>query len=363
MAVARKALFNTRRHRVLRKHVPVGENITSLLVAGALALLVLWVVSQREHFDPATRELPPELLQGSRPEIAIYTPPLKIWAAPGLASAATPDLGLFPPAMLDGEWTLAGRVRRFDAGNLYEKINGEAEKFFKHGFRALHYALIRAQGDGAEIGIELYDQGDVGGSSGIFAAHGAADREVRERGGVAFYETGVGVIGRKGRFFFRAAGDRSSDSVTAKAAQLVDAFAGLEDATQTAPEGLRLLTRVMGVAEADVALLQENAFQLDFAKDFWFGRLPDTDDGELFVHVAASEQAATKLLDALLEEQRHEYREIASDTPWTTMRHGVLGTYFAIGLRGRVLFGLHRLADPDRIAALMARFAGELRDD
>lgn len=363
MSVARKSIFNSRRHRLLRKLVPVGENVVSLIVLGALALIVLWVVSQREHYDDATRHLSPELLRGERPRIEIYTPPLKPWMEPGTATAPAPELGLFPPAILQDEWTLSGRVRQFDAGNLYEKINGEAEKFLKHGFRAMHYAVLRSPGDGAELAIELYDQGDVGGSTGIFAAHGAADREVREREGVAFFNTSVGMIGRKGRFFFRAAGDRVNETVTAKAAQLVEAFAALEDSPQVLPEGLRLLVQDMGVAESDVALLSENAFQLDFARDFWFARLPDAADAELFVHHAVSAKAASALLDALVQEQRYDYEEVASDTPWIVLRHGFLGTYFAIGRRGRILFGVHRMMHRDRIGPLMQRFAETVRDD
>ena len=363
MAVARKAVFNTRRHRVLRNWVPVGENIISLLVLGTLVLIVLWAIGLRESYDPDVRELAPELLASAKPEIAIYTPPLKSWAEPGTLSAPTLELGPYPTAILDDAWTLAGRIRRFETGNLYEKINGEAEKFFAHGFQSMHYAVLRAP-DGAELAIELYDQGDVGGSTGIFAAHGAAERDVHERSGVVFFNTSIGVIGRKGRFFFRAAGDRESEDVSAKAQQLVAAFAALESAaTDTMPEGLRLLTQAMGVAESDAALIAENAFQLDFAKDFWFGRLPDTEDAEIFVHIADSEQSASALLSDLIEEQRYDYQAVTAATPWTTLRHSVLGTYFAVGRRGPIVFGVHRFQDADGIGALMERFEAGLQDE
>ena len=374
--MARKEIFNPRRHRLLRKQIPLGENAVSLALGLVLVAVIAWVWSTGDDIDPSRRDLPVALLEGDRPKIHIYNLPLRRWVEPGSTAPTAPmvDLGLFPVSLIADGWSLVGRVRKFDASNLYEKINGEAEKFLKQGFVAMHYAVVQAppggEGESArdELAVELYDQGAVPGSIGIFAAHGAAGRRTEARGGVTFFTTSIGVIGRVGRYFFRAAGTSSSERIQEKSVRLVRSFSALAGpqrvakTVQTAPnpgavpvpkspgqvvtegaskstgpdtpEGMRILLDALGVEESAIGFKAENAFQLDFATKFWFARLAevaDSPDAQAFVRVGESATETEVVLAKLIVEQRNDFEEVDSPSrAWTMMRHAFLRTYFAV---------------------------------
>ncbi|MDH3715317.1 MAG: hypothetical protein OET44_15895, partial [Gammaproteobacteria bacterium] len=344
----RDYIFSARSSRLLRTRIPRAENISVALVLSALIALVVWIITTRDNFDPTERDLPIELLQSKPRDIPIYTRPLKLWVDPAqpLAAAAF-DLGPFPASILDAEWQPVGRVKRFQADNLYEKINGEAEKFIKQGFVELAYLLLRSNRDGSEIAIELFDQGDLGGSLGVFAEH-ASGRPVEEISGVNFFTTGAGVVGRKDRYFFRVAADRQSPAITAKSADLASAFAVLGNAPTATrhpdvPPGFVLLNERLGIAEADIQFQESNVFQYDFAQRFWFADAGLGGDSRIFVHIADDAVSAEQLLLALLEEQRYEYDEVGNDGGFASFKHRFLKTYFIVTRRGRYVYGMEKL--------------------
>jgi hypothetical protein len=278
------------------------------------------------------------------------------------------DLGPFPASTLDAEWRPVGRVKRFQTDNLYEKINGEAEKFIKQGFVELAYLLLRSNRDGSEIAIELFDQGDLGGSLGVFAEH-ASGRAVQESGGVSFFTTGAGVVGRKGRHFFRVAGDRQSQAIAAKSAELVSAFATLGSVSTGVPQnpdvppGFVLLNERLEIAEADIQFQESNVFQYDFAQRFWFADAGLGGDSRIFVHIAEDSAGAQRLLAMLLEEQRYEYDEMESDGAYATFRHRFLKTFFVIMRRGRFVYGMEKLPDTAAVETWLERIGENLSDE
>ncbi len=364
----RDRIFNSRGTRLLRRHVPRSENVSVLFLLVALVALVVWITTTRNDFDPRDRDLPIELLHDRSSAISIYNRPLKLWVEPGQAApGASFDLGPFPALTVDANWQPVGRVKRYRADNLYEKINGEAEKFIKQGFVELAFLRLRSPADGAEIALELFDQGDLGGSLGVFAEH-AAGRSVEERGGVSFFMTGAGVIGRKDNYFFRAAGDRRSESIAAKATSLVAAFAdlgaGAVEGAQAPdrPAGFVLLRDRLGIAEADIQFQESNVFQLDFAQRFWFGAT-GLEDARVFVHFAEDADRARALVDALLVEQGYEYDEVSSDGDHTVLRHRFIDTYFVVARRGRYVFGLDMMPDTETVPTWLARIERNLIDD
>jgi hypothetical protein len=354
----------------MRTHIPGSENLSVALIFIALIALGVWVMTTRDDFDPTERDLPIELLGDNSLQIDIYNRPLKPWVEPGqqLAGAAF-DLGPFPPATLDADWQPVGRVKRFQADNLYEKINGEAEKFIKQGFVELAFLRLRSASDSSEIAIELFDQGDLGGSLGIFSEH-TAGQAVENRDGVSFVANEAGAIGRKGRYFFRIAGDRSSAAITDKASSLMTAFAQLDRNPaaeiiheKTTPTGFALLSQRLGIAEADIQFQESNVFQYDFAQHFWFGNAGIGGDARLFIHIADSASAAEDLIAALTEEHSYEYDELESDGSYSLFRHRYLGSYFAAAQRGRYVYGVEKAQDAAAIAALLQRISGNLSDD
>ena len=366
----RDRVFNSHKSRLMRTDIPGGENLSAALIFLLLIALGAWVATTRDNFDPSERDLAIELLGDNSRQIELYQRPLKFWEEPGQSTAGSAfDLGPFPANTLDDAWRPVGRVRYFQAENLYEKINGEAEKFIKQGFVELAFLRLRSASDAGEIAIELFDQGSLSGSLGIFSEH-AAGRAVEERDGVSYFTTKVGAIGRKGRYFFRIAGDRQSVGVTDRSAGLVAAFAQLDrDPAAAAPDegsvsaGFALLNRGLGIAEADIQFEESNVFQYDFAQRFWFGDAGTGNDARLFVHVADSTADAQDLIAALVEEHGYEYDRLDSDAAYSLFRHRYLGSYFAVARRGQTVYGIEKSPDPATIAAALDRLGRSLGDD
>jgi hypothetical protein len=363
-------VFNSHKSRLMRTRIPGSENLSVALICVALIGLGAWVTTTRDDFDPTERDLAIELLGDNSRQIEIYNQPLKPWVEPGQQLAGTAfDLGPFPARTLDDEWQPVGRVKRFQKDNLYEKINGEAEKFIKQGFVELAFLRLRSASDASEIAIELFDQGSLSGSLGIFSEH-AAGRTVEERDGVSFFATQVGAIGRKGRYFFRIAGDRHSVAITDKSARLVATFGQLDQdaAATTANErpisaGFALLNRRLGIAEADIQFQESNVFQYDFAQRFWFGNAGIGGDARLFVHTADTVTDAKDLMAALVTEHSYEYDQLESDGPYKLFHHRYLGSYFAVARSGNYIYGIEKSPDKTAIAALLERISGHLGDD
>jgi len=371
--MTRHHVFGLRRPRLLRTSIPLTENLSAALLGLLLFALVAWAMSTGNQFDPTERDLPLELQLSSARDIAIYRPPLKPWIDPARPLiAGTFDLAPYPADVLDTEWQPVGRVKRFQAANLFEKINGEAEKFIKQGFVELAYLLLRSNRDDSEIAIELFDQGDLAGSLGVFAEH-AAGRNVEESGGVSFFTTSAGVIGRVDRYFFRAAGDRSSDAITTKALALVKAFGALSpgaggapaDAQGTAelPAGFALFHQRLGIPEKDIQFQEENVFQYDFARQFWFADAGIDAEARLFLHIAEDATAAEALINALLAEQRYDYEDVASQGGVSILRHRFLKTYFVVTREDQFVFGLEGLAVSEAATDWLARIRKGLSDE
>ena len=367
--MSRERLFNRHRVRLRRTRIPLGENLSAAMVLATLLALIAWLTTTRSDFDPTERDLPIELL-GASGAIQLYNRPLKPWVEPGRAPAAAGfDLKPFPVQILDETWRPAGRVKRFQPDNLYEKVNGEAEKFLKLGFVELAFLRVHSTDDNSEIAIELFDQGGLGGSLGVFSEH-TAGQAVEERNGVSFVTTAAGAVGRVGRYFFRFAGDRQSAAIGNKTARLITAFAQLvgerpdvEAEQPQLPPGFELLNRRLGIAEGDIQFQEYNVFQYDFAQRFWFGNVGLGDDARLFLHIADTEAAADELLSALLEEHGYEYDEVDNDAAYRVFRHRFLGSYFVLAQRGRYLFGLEQLSDTAAVDGLLQQMSEALQDD
>jgi hypothetical protein len=94
----RDHVFNSRRIRLRRTQIPKSENIWVVLIFFALIVLVVWVTTTRNNFDPTERDLPIELQGDNSLEIEIYTRPLKLWVEPGQQIIATAPLPPWIPS-------------------------------------------------------------------------------------------------------------------------------------------------------------------------------------------------------------------------------------------------------------------------
>ena len=266
--------FNPKKRRLARKHIPFGENIAAFILLCGLAGMLLWVTAQRTNYNPENRDISPEYLLQSSSRKQLYSLPFKPWVESGTETQTTTqalaqNLGIFPESIVDQEWVAESRVKQFSPDTLFEKINGEAEKFLRQGFQALHYIVLTSQADGSELAIELYDQGDMGGSMGIFSDHMSEDNVIEQSGPVIFFRTQAGAIGRKGQYFFRIAGDRENENIRQKSVQLTQAFALLqEEAEEGVSKEFQILNSRLEIPSERISLQRENVFQFDFVKDF-----------------------------------------------------------------------------------------------
>lgn len=361
-------VFGTRRQPLLRKHISTREIGASLAVLAALAAVVAWVAAQKDAFNPSERDLPYTLLAENPVQDRLYRQPLRPWVDPGsqLGTGAGPaqvELGLFPLAVLEGGWALQTRPRVFDAGNLYEKINGEAEKFLRQGFQSLSFLALRAPSGGDEIALELFDQGTFGDALGIFSGHRGSGRPVVKEGDALFYRTPVGAVGFKGRYFFRIAGNAETPAVKAKTAQLVAALAGLAEPGEAMPFEFRLLTGPLGIDPSGVSFQRSNVFQYDFASNFWFGQPDPAGEARLFLHQAATPAAAGALFARIVAEHAQEFDVLKRKERRALMRHPFLKTHFFITVRGRLVHGVEGAPRPEDVERLMGGFSEALSNE
>jgi len=354
-------VFNPKKRKVLRKYIPLTENISAFLLLCGLVGIVLWVAVQRNNYNPGERDVSIEQLsQNSNPE-KLYNLPLKPWVEPGTSpESATQDLGVFPKAILDEDWQVSSRLKQFGPENLFEKIDGEAEKFLRHGFKSLSYLVLKSKGDGSELSIELYDQGDVKGSIGIFSDHVSNDKTLEQQGPVTFFKTSAGAIGRKGKYFFRIAGSQENEKIRKKSEQVAIAFSQLGESEPDTLEESRIL-RGLGVSPELITYQSKNVFQFDFAKDFWFGQLHPENPARAFVHRVTAEEDVEKLFVEIVKEQSYDYEIVAETDARVVMFHHFLKNYFVMGRQGPFIFGIENLDDKNQIEPMMERFLKELQ--
>lgn len=365
MATA-KLIFNHKRRVLRRDLITSSENFSALLLLLALLLAGLWFLSQEDVYDPWERDLSQEQLLQSQPASTLYSPPLKLWQDPTSPSPRSQlDIEPFPERIVDSNWQSRGRISRFDPGNLYEKINGEAEKFIRQGFRQLHYLVLRSAAGGEEIAIELFDHGDIAGSSGIFADHRSESSRVVSRGPVHYFETGVGMIGRKGPYFFRVAADREGSEINAKVQQLVEAFADLAEDTQELPLAYRILTDSLQLPDEAISFQAKNVFQLGSVDSFWFATLDPEESARAFLHLGNSAQASQELYQAILAEQQYDYEIVQELEDLVILKHGFLNTFFIMQQTGAFILGMENLTDVegrDQVMQALLEGIGDARE-
>lgn len=354
-------VFNPIRRRIFRTRITRAEHLASAALIVAVALAAGWALAQRDNFDPSERDVSLAALEaGSIAELP-YRAPLVRWREPGTAGPAAPeaDLGPFSPALLEGGWRLDGRIERYDAANLFEKINGQAEQYLKFGFRELSWMTL--EDERRSLTIELYDLGEFRNALGVFASQRDPDQGVERSGPVFFYRTSVGAIGVCGPRFFKITGSASDEAVRAKSEQLVGVLAGLprEDGGGEAP--FAVLAERLELPFESIAYVNENALQFAFLREVWFGTLDGATGARVFLHRAGDGAAATELFARLVREQELEYARVEARSDRVLLRHEYMGSFFAVAHRDGWLFGVDGAPDREFADRTLERLDGGLR--
>ena len=352
--MARKERLRTNlKRKLMRRRIATAEAISGGVILLVLFSAGVWVRAQKDNFDPGDRDISFELLEKDSVEDTLYRAPLKVWSEAGATTggSARIDLGIFPEAVLDDGWAAEGRVEVYDPSNVYEKINGAAEQYIAFGFQRLHYLSIVK--DSHRISLEIYDQGEFANTLGIFAAQRDARRRVATEGGSFFYTTPIGAVGGYAKYYFKMAGNTEAEAVRAKAAELLPLFAALPAQSGAVPAPYSVLAEGLSLDFDRISYERQNAFQYDFASDFWFGA--DAGESRFFVHQAANADEARALFDQLLEEQSYEYQVEDRGEGRAILRHEFLKTFFAMSVTDDMLFGVDGSADRATTNAGLAR--------
>ncbi|MDJ0834502.1 MAG: hypothetical protein QNJ69_13340 [Gammaproteobacteria bacterium] len=353
-----RRVINLKSTRLLRKHISLAENHVTLALLFALAGLVLWVVLQKDQFDPQTRDISIDQLTAAPDAIQLYHRPLKYWSESGSQSAEL-TIEPFPASLVDQEWSAKTRVKQFSADTLFEKINGEADKFMQLGFANLYY-LVLISADRQEIAIELFDQADMRNSMGIFATHLSGDESMQQQGEVIYFLTSIGAIGRAGQYFFRIAGTEQSERIRNKSEQIVLALGELAGATESTPRAVQIFSDVFEIASGQIAYEGQNVFQYDFVSDVWFGTLDTANNTRLFIHEGGSSAEVEAMFNTLLEEQQYDYQVVEQGENQVVLLHNFLKNYFVMSRKGELLYGVENITELEDIPGIMQRLEGEL---
>ncbi len=345
MPRASDRIFDHTPRRLLRKRISRLET-----GFGALALLVLaaiggWIGAQRERFDPGERDLSPELEQRSESgPIRLHPRALERLEGRDAPSTAASELGVFPAALLAEGWQVEGRVESWGRDDLYQKINGAAEQFLRHGFRSLdEVTLVRDQN---RLSVELYDQGDAAGAFGIFGVERRPGREIEDAEGLHLSATPIGLIALIGSHFVKIHGDSASAELRDKARGVAHDLARALPRGAPGDEGLALLAGGLGTPLEQVRYQPDKVFHFEFLRDFWFAEVDSPT--RIFVHAAADSAAAARLFERILAEQRQEYRVVEAAGGDALLQHRFLGTSFVLRREGPILYGVERGADAAR---------------
>jgi hypothetical protein len=356
-------LFTPKRRRINRTYVSGYEVVSGVLILLVLTAIVLWAVARKNHYDPARQDVSLEALEQVSASIVLYQRPFKPWQLGGNANATQDiDLGVFPGSVVSEKWRPKTRVKTFDPENLYVKINGEAERFLRHGFKQLSYLVLQSDNQIEEISIELYNQESIAGSSGIFAEHRSPESQVEQQGPNTFFATSIGLIGRKDQFFYRISGNRSSESISKKSRQLVQSFSELPEPESAVAFGYQLLQE-LSIKQADIRHQAVNVFQYDFAEDFWFGKPDTTTQAEVFIHQAQSPESALQLFTRILEEHQYEYQILRETENLALLQHNFLKSYFIIATQGSFIFGADKTADQETSFQLLEMIGRALPEE
>ncbi len=338
--MARERVLNPLKRKILRTRISTWEIRFGAIFVVLLTLTGVWILAQRNNFDPSDRDISAEILQQGSVEDTLYRRPLQMWLEPGTAGGGpvSVDLGIFPQSILDDGWTVDGRVETYEPDNLYEKINGAAEQYLSFGFERLHYLTIS---DGKHfITIEVYDQGSFPNTLGIFAAQRDESRSVTTQSNLFFYPTPIGAVGGLGQYYFKISADTDAPPAVAKAKGLIEVLSSLSAGTQSTPRATTILTDDLGVPFEELSYVPTDAFQYAFAQDFWFGTTSQDPEARYFIHEAKDPTEAASMFGRLVEEQSYEYSVIDQSEDRAVFRHQFLETFFAISVSGNFVYGI-----------------------
>lgn len=132
---------------------------------------------------------------------------LLTWSS--LSEGATSLQSFVPQRNLPNGWGLVDGPQVYTKKTLFERINGQAELFFKYGFQKSVFAVYQNQKDKEnQVELDIYDMGSVLHAFGIFSRFRNGDRPGRV-GLDSYFEDQSGFF-YKGKYFVMLFGTESN---------------------------------------------------------------------------------------------------------------------------------------------------------
>jgi len=321
-----KRILNPRPFRHYRKTYSLTEVRLGIAIVVGLAAVASWVAWRGSHPDPRLYGDPAAVAGAAKAGAA----------AAGAASSA--DRGALPPAMAPAGWT-EGAVSRFDASNLYVKIDGRADFFLSRGFVSLTFVSVSdPKAPGTLVDVELYDMGSPENARSAYTGEKPPDVTSTDADGSSWYLARNALFLARGKHFVRLIGSDETPPVKAALEHVRDVLMkGL--AAGERPWSQALFGDALAIPPDRITFAEENAFSFGFARGVHSGTLAD--DTELFV-MPAADAAAAKGLAGQFEKGFLGYGEAVKRGPDTWVRDRYLSTFsrtttagsFVVGVRG-----------------------------
>ena len=359
-----RRVLNPRPFRVFRKSYSVTEAKAGAVVLLGLAALAAWVVWRGAHPDPGLFADPASTAAGSvaiaeiegrrAPDGPVARGRIprgsRGGAPPSGGAAAAVDRGALPASLAATGWK-ERTPSRFDAENLYVKINGRADFFLSRGFRSLTFVTLEGP-SGTAVDVELYDLGSAENALGALAAERPPETKASSGGGTTWYVARNALFLARGESYARAIGSDESPAVLAQLEALRKAFEGGISAGEK-PWTVALFADALGLPPDRLQYAAENAFSFGFAKNVTSATLDDGET-ELFV-LPAGDAAKAKTLSAKFEEGFLSYGEkvAAAGASWVKDRY--LSTFSRTVAAGTMVVGVRGAQDPAKGAEALAK--------
>lgn len=204
-------------------------------------------------------------------------------AAAALCSAQIPTCGLAPG------WAQQGAARAYDASNLFEYMDGNAEGYLLYGFIAMHGVTCARGGDSILIDISEFESSDL--AFGMFSAN-RDSRLAGESLGAAGQITPRRAIFVKDRYYAELAATTDKDHSPSLRA-FSTALAQLLPGSNGAPAALSWFP---SAGRTSVRLIPESVLGLRLLKRGYVAEYPF---GKAFVVEESSPEASVAVMDQL----------------------------------------------------------------
>ena len=139
---------------------------------------------------------------------------------------------LLPKKLPEG-WRQVGSPQVYNQKNLFNRINGQAELFFKYGFQESVFTIYQNKNNSKDqIELDLYDMGNVLQAFGIFSRFRSEDRSAGV--GLESYVEDTSLLFYKGRYFVMLYATEADSSILMRLARTISS--GVPNASSSPKE-------------------------------------------------------------------------------------------------------------------------------